>query len=98
MSTDETTAIGKSTGVTIGLAIIIIGAAVTAAWWFGNWTGNDRSWKEVTAKQLQLIEVRLKSIEEGAIRDRWTSSDMIRWTERLRDANGDITVPIPLTH
>jgi len=98
MDLDERAAIGKSTGMTIGLAIIVIGAAVSAAWWFGHWTGADSAWKEGTAAQLSGIENRLQSIEQGALHDRWTATDMKRWAKRLREDNEDVDVPEPLTH
>lgn len=98
MNGEERSAIGKSTGVTIGLAIIVIGAAVSAAWWFGHWTGADSAWKEGTGEQLEGIEKRLSSIEQGALHDRWTATDMGRWAKRLADDNTDLDVPEPLRH
>ena len=88
--------LSKTTGITIGLGIVVLGAAITAAWWFGNWTGADSAWKNMTASQLDLIEIRLKSIEQGQIQDRWTGSDMERWADRLAEDNPDIDVPTPL--
>lgn len=83
--------INKQTGVTIGLAFVILGTAVSAAWWFGKWTGEDRAWKLSTDKRLEQIE---ESITDGGA-SRWTSMDMLRWTGRLSEANPDLRVPKP---
>jgi len=93
----ETEAVlSKTTGITIGLGVVVLGAAITAAWWFGNWTGADSAWKAGANAQLSLIEVRLESIEQGQIEDRWTGSDMDRWSKRLAEDNPDLDVPKPL--
>jgi hypothetical protein len=83
--------LNRQTGITIGLAIAVVGAAVTAAWWFGKWTGADEAWKKDIAKRLIAIEQAI----EGAGQNRWTSLDMVRWTQRLKESNPDLNVPEP---
>lgn len=84
--------LSKQTGVTIGLAVIVMGASVSAAWWFGNWTGSDSAWKAQT-------DLRLEAIEDALRAPRWSVVDMTRWTSRLREANeaGSLKVPEPYT-
>ena len=86
--------ISKQTGVTIGLGVIVLGAAVTSAWWFGQWTGQDRAWKVATDARLMAIE---DAVQMGT-RARWTSVDMSRWASRLREANPDMKIPEPYSN
>lgn len=88
---EATSLITKQTGVTVGLAVVVLGASVSAAWWFGQWTGQDRAWKDATDKRLQSIESELKK----GINDRWTGTDMVRWARRLAEQNPDLKVPEP---
>lgn len=89
----------RQTGVTIGLGVMILGAAVSAAWWFGRWTGADRAWKESMDRRLELIEHSLDEVALKGTVNRWTSVDMRRWAERLKEQNSasGLKVPVPFT-
>lgn len=91
----EGSALSKQTGVTIGLGMVVLTVAVSAAWWFGQWTGQDRAWKDGTDLRLKGIEATVQeAIREGTA-NRWSSIDMLRWAHRMQEANPDMKVPEP---
>ena len=98
---DETTSpisiLNRQTGITIGLGILVLGASVSAAWWFGQWTGADKSWKSSTDDRLESIEHAIEKVRIEGGANRWSSVDMIRWTGRLQKNNPELKVPEPLT-
>ena len=94
-SPDSSTLLTRQTGVTIGLGVMILGAAVSAAWWFGKWTGADYAWKAEMDRRLSGIEESVRVVGEKGTSHRWTSIDMTRWAARLREQNTTLSVPEP---
>ena len=88
---NPSTILNWQTGITIGLAVVVLGASVAAAWWFGQWVGEDFAWKRATDTRLMGIE---RAIETGTA-DRWSSVDMLRWAHRLQEQNQELKVPEP---
>lgn len=74
--------ITKDTVIPIGL---VVGVVICALW---------------LNTALLKIDARLERIEEkvnSATEDRWKATDMLHWTNRLRDTNPGLMVPMPLS-
>ena len=85
--------ISKSSGVALGLVLVVLAATGAGARQLGVWQAQwDARWESID-RRLNSIE---SKVENGTT-DRWRGADMLRWVHRLRKANPDMDVPEPFT-
>lgn len=77
---DSKVTLGPASKVSIALLTVCVTATAGGVFW------------------VAQVNSRLTSIEQTLNRDsdnRWTATDMHIWTERLRNANPALSIPIP---
>jgi hypothetical protein len=84
MPLDNIKGISKDSYVTVGLAVMLIGMAITGTSWL------QGKFNDQVAAQVKLS----RELEEYH-KDRWTGTDMFRWASQLKNENRQITVPDP---
>ena len=83
--------INRETLVPIGVAISVVAVIAGGILW------TNTKLLEIDYKLRDLarsVETVDQKFDSG-MSDRWTRSDMARWTERFRDKNPDLNVPVP---
>ncbi len=92
MATSSQT-ITRLSGISIGLATLVVVATASGAWAVADFWARWDSWTTSTDARLLSIERKVDASGE----DRWRGMDMIRWTDRLREHNPGLEVPSPFT-
>ena len=77
-------------------AASFVGALVVLLAAYGWLLGQFDEIKATMDDRLDAIELSLDRIDRAATHDRWTGRDQLVWSQRLREANPALKVPIPI--